>query len=188
MSYPVTLEIDYIQRRSRLTTFFRILLAIPLFIVGIVYAIGLVLAVIAAWFVLLFTARWPAGLYEFVAGVIRFTARITAYTFLAVDTYPPFGLGPDDAYPVRLHVAPPQASYSRLKVFFRGLYVIPAYVIAYILTLIAELLSIVSWLVIVVLGRQPAGLQNALVFCLTYITRTNALLYLLTETYPPFSA
>jgi hypothetical protein len=61
-------------------------------------------------------------------------------------------------------------------------------VVSYILTLVTELLGILAWLVIVVLGRQPAGLQNALVFCLTYTTRANALLYLVTETYPPFSA
>jgi hypothetical protein len=187
MSYPVTLAVDYVEKRSRLTTFFRFLLVIPLFIVGFFYAIGVLFAVIAAWFVLLFTGRWPAGLYDFVTGVLRFTARISAYTFLAVDKYPPFGLAPDAAYPVRLDVAPPLASYSRLKVLLRVFYVIPAYIISYILTLILELLALLSWLVIVVLGRQPAGLQNALVFCLAYTTRTNALIYLVTETYPPFA-
>lgn len=188
MSYPVVLEIDYVAKRSRLTTFFRFLLAIPLLIVGYVYAIGLCLVLIVAWFVLLFTARWPAGMYEFVGGVLRFGMRLNAYTMLAVDKYPPFGLAPDDSYPARVRIAPPQASYSRLKIFFRGLYVIPAYIIAYVLSIFLALLALVSWFVIVITGKQPQGLQDAIFFCLSYVTGTYALFYLLTETYPPFSS
>jgi hypothetical protein len=187
MSYPVTLEVDYVQRRSRLTTFLRILLAIPLVIVGLFYGIGLLIVVFIAWFALLFTARWPAGMYEFVAGVMRFTARYSAYIYLAADPYPPFGLAPDANYPVRLRIDPPLPRYSRLKVLFRAIYVIPAYVIAYLLTIAVELIAIASWFVIVVTGRQPEGLQNAIVFCLSYMTRVYALMYLITETYPPFT-
>ena len=187
MSYPVTVEIDYAERRSRLTTFFRLLLAIPLLIVGYVYILGLGLVTIAAWFVLLFTGRWPLGMYNFSAGVLRFTARLNAYMFLAADPYPPFGLAPDDAHPVRLKIDPPLPRYSRLKVFFRVIYVIPAYVVCYVLSILAVLASIASWFVIVITGRQPEGLQNAIAFCLTYTLRTYALMYLLTERYPPLS-
>ncbi|HEY5196673.1 MAG TPA: DUF4389 domain-containing protein [Solirubrobacteraceae bacterium] len=187
MSYPVALEVDYVDRRSRLTTFFRLLLVIPVAIVGYVYIIGLGLVTIAAWFVLLFTGRWPLGMYNFSAGALRFLARLNAYIFLAVDPYPPFGLAPDDAYPARLIVDGPLPSYSRLKVFFRVIYIIPAYIAAYVLAILAFLVGIASWIVIVVTGRQPEGLQNAIVFCLTYSIRVYALMYLLTETYPPFT-
>jgi hypothetical protein len=187
MSYPVTVEVDYIERRSRLTSFFRLLLAIPLVIAALVYGIGVLIAIVIAWFALLFTGRWPAGLYEFAAGVLRFTARYTGYVYLAVDPYPPFGLGPEPAYPLRVLIDPPQPSYSRLKVLLRIFYVIPPYVVAYVLTIVMELIAIVSWLVIVITGRQPQGLQNAIVFCLSYTVRTYALMYLLTETYPPFN-
>jgi hypothetical protein len=187
MSYPVALEVDYIDRRSRLTTFFRLLLAIPLFIVGYVYIIGLGLVTIVAWFALLFTGRWPLGMYNFSAGVLRFTARLNAYVYLAVDPYPPFGLAPNDAYPARLIVDGPLPAYSRLKVFFRVIYIIPAYIAAYVLGILAFLVAIASWFVIVVTGRQPEGLQNAIVFCLTYALRAYCLMYLLTETYPPFA-
>jgi hypothetical protein len=187
MSYPVALEIDYVDRRSRLTTFFRLLMVIPLFIVGYVYLIGLGLVAIAAWFVLLFTGRWPLGMYNFATGVLRFTARLNAYTFLTVDPYPPFGLAPNDAYPVRLVVDGPLPAYSRLKVFFRVIYVIPAYIAAEVLAILAFLAAFASWVVIVITGRQPEGLQNAIVFCLTYTMRAYALMYLVTETYPPFA-
>jgi hypothetical protein len=186
--YPVTLDVDYVEKRSRLTTFFRILMIIPLEIVAIFYVIGLFVVVFLAWFALLFTGRWPLGMYKFTVGVLRFIARFNAYFLLAVDRYPPFGLADDAAYPARLIVDGPLPAYSRLKVFFRFLYVIPAYIVAYVLSLLGFLVAIASWVVIVIMGRQPQGLQNAIVFCLTYQVRAYALIYLVTETYPPFAA
>ncbi|MCA1689761.1 MAG: DUF4389 domain-containing protein [Actinobacteria bacterium] len=187
MSYPIALELDYVAKRSRLSTFFRFILVFPLLFVGYVYAIGLFFVLIIAWFALLFTARWPVGLYEFVGGVLRFATRLNAYAMLAVDKYPPFGLKPDAGYPARVRLAPPAAKYSRLAIFFRFLYVLPAYVIAYILSIFAGLIAFVSWFVIVITGRQPAGLQNALFLCLNYITRATGLIYMLTDAYPPLS-
>jgi uncharacterized protein DUF4389 len=186
--YPVTLEVDYVEKRSRLTTFFRILMIIPLEIVAIFYLIGLFVVTFIAWFALLFTGRWPIGMYNYTVGVLRFVARFNGYHLLLADKYPPFGLADDPAHPVRLIVDPPLPAYSRLKVFFRFLYVIPAYIVAYVLTLLGLLVAIASWFVIVVMGRQPEGLQNAIVFCLTYQMRAYALIYLVTETYPPFAA
>ncbi len=164
------------------------LLAIPLMIAGFFYGLALTLVVLIAWFALLFTGRWPQGMYDFVAGALRFTARTNAYFLLAVDRYPPFGLAPDNAYPARLRMASPLDHYSRLKVLFRAIYVIPAYIAAYILGLVGYLIALASWVIIVVTGRQPAGLQNATVFCLSYTIRAYALMYLLTETYPPFDS
>jgi hypothetical protein len=186
MSYPVTLDVDYVERRSRLTTFFRIFLLIPLWFVGIFYGIGAFLVVLAAWFVLLVTGRWPAGMYEFMSGVLRFSARIGAYGLLLVDPYPPFGLGPEPGYPARLLIAPPLERYSRLKVLFRIFWALIPYLIAQILGYIIQLLAVVSWFVIVIIGRQPAPLQSAMLFCLSYTTRTYAFLALVTEDWPPF--
>ena len=54
------------------------------------------------------------------------------------------------------------------------------------LQIAAELTAIASWFAIVVTGKQPEGLQNALRFCVSYIVRAYGLLFLITETYPPF--
>src|SRR5580704_12785045 len=59
--YPVTFEADYAERRNRLTTFFRLIMAIPLAIVLYVYAIVAAVAVLIAWFAIVFTARYPRG-------------------------------------------------------------------------------------------------------------------------------
>jgi|SRR5271168_1943672 hypothetical protein len=91
MSYPVTFEADYVQPRSRLTAFFRLLLAIPLAIWFYIYALVAWIIVVIAWFAIVITGRYPEGLYEFVAGFTRFSARFTAYVALLDDRYPPFG-------------------------------------------------------------------------------------------------
>jgi hypothetical protein len=66
-------------------------LAIPHYIVLVVLAIAAVVAVVIAWFAILFTGRYPKGLFEFVVGVGRWALRVQAYAFLLVtDRYPPF--------------------------------------------------------------------------------------------------
>jgi hypothetical protein len=71
------------------------LLAIPHYIVLIFLWIGAVIAVIVAWFAILFTGRYPRGLFDFVLGVLRWGNRVTAYAFVLVtDRYPPFRLSP----------------------------------------------------------------------------------------------
>jgi hypothetical protein len=68
-------------------------LAIPHYIVLAFLWIGLVFAVIGAWFAILFTGRYPRGLFDYVVGVMRWGNRVIAYAFLLVtDQYPPFSL------------------------------------------------------------------------------------------------
>jgi hypothetical protein len=86
---------------------------------------------------------------------------------------------------VRVQIAPPLAHYSRLKVLFRPIYAILALVIRYALSIVLACVGLISWVVIVITGRQPATLQNALSFSLAYTIKADALIFLITETYPP---
>lgn len=186
MIYPVTLELDYGERRSRLTTFFRGLLALPHIIVLAVWGLAVYVVLVIAWFALLFTGRWPLGMYNFTAGFLRYLGRVSAYMYLGVDRYPAFNGDDDPSYPARVAIGPPLESYSRVKVFFRPIYAIGAIVIRYAMGIVLSFVTLASWFVIVVTGRQPAALQNAIFFALQYTLRSDALLFLLTETYPPF--
>jgi uncharacterized protein DUF4389 len=68
-------------------------LAIPHYIVLFFLGIGAVVAVVVAWFAIIFTGRYPQNLFRFVVGVLRWSNRVTSYAFLLVtDQYPPFQL------------------------------------------------------------------------------------------------
>ena len=90
----VHLEIDYptVERDlNRWLPFVKWFLAIPHYVVLVVLALMAVLAVVIAWFAILFTGRYPRGLFDFVVGVGRWGLRVQAYAFLLVtDRYPPF--------------------------------------------------------------------------------------------------
>jgi Domain of unknown function (DUF4389) len=185
MSYPVTFEADYAEKRSRTGAFFRLILAIPLAIWLYVYALVAYIAIVIAWFAIVITGRYPQGLYNFVAGFVRFIARFTAYTVLLCDPYPPFGGSPDPAYPVRMEFEPLD-HYSRLKTFFRIIIAIPIMILRYVMGILLELGAIAAWVVIVITGKLPRGLFDLMVLATSYTVRSDAYLALLTETYPPF--
>ncbi|MGD0455272.1 MAG: DUF4389 domain-containing protein [Solirubrobacteraceae bacterium] len=186
MSYPVTFEVDYAERRSRLTAFFRLILVIPLAIWLYLYGILAYIAIVIAWFAIVITGRYPKALFDFVAGFTRSLARVTAYAALLSDPYPPFGGGPDADYPVRMEFAGPLESYSRLKTFFRPLLAIPIVILRYVMNLLLEIGAFAAWVVIVITGKLPRGLFDVMVLANSYMARSDAYLFLLTETYPPF--
>ncbi len=186
MSYPVSFEVDYVERRSRLTAFFRLILVIPAAIWLYVYGILAYVAIVIAWFAIVITARYPKPLYDFVAGFTRSLARVTAYAALLSDPYPPFGAGPDSAYPVRMDFAGPLERYSRLKTLFRLLLAIPIAIMRYAMNILLEIGAIAAWVVVVITGKLPRGLFDVMVLANSYMARSDAYLFLLTETYPPF--
>jgi len=186
MSYPVTFEVEYLERRSRLTAFFRLLLAIPLVIWLYIYGLLASIAVVIAWLAIVFTARYPQALYDFVAGYVRLVARFTAYASLLCDPYPPFSGSDDDAYPVRMRFQGPLERYSRLKTFFRVILAIPIVILRYVMNLLLEAGAVAAWAVILITGKMPRGLFDLMVLANSYMARSDAYLLLLTETYPPF--
>jgi len=91
----VHLDLPYPDARqlNRWLPLVKWLLAIPHYIVLFFLVIGAVVAVIVAWFAILFTGRYPKGMFDFVQGVLRWGARVTGYALaLVTDRYPPFRL------------------------------------------------------------------------------------------------
>lgn len=92
-AYPASLELSPAPlRRDRVSVGFRIILALPH--IFAVWALGIAWAFtsIFAWFAILFTGRYPASLYDFAVGVLRWNIRLEAYLLLLRDEYPPFSL------------------------------------------------------------------------------------------------
>lgn len=183
--YPVSYEADYARERNRVTTFFRLILAIPWLIVGSIYTIAAFFTVFVSWFALLITGRYPQGLYNFGAGVLRYVVRTNAWVYLQTDPFPPFGFDADPTYPVRVQVAPRAEEQSRLKVFFRLILAIPLQFVALGVNYLHAGAGLVAWLAIVFRGYQPAGVHNALAFTNAWHARVIAYLMLLRDEYPP---
>lgn len=91
--YPASIEIvDPVGPRDRVTVAFRIILAIPQFIVLAFVMLGWCVTTIVAWFAIVLTGDYPEGLYGFGVGTLRWMLRVQAYLLLLVDDYPPFSL------------------------------------------------------------------------------------------------
>jgi len=91
--YPAAIDIvDPVGPRDRVTVFFRLILAIPHFIVLVFVLFAWCITTIIAWFAIVFTGTYPQGLYEFGVGSLRWLCRVQAYLLLLVDEYPPFSL------------------------------------------------------------------------------------------------
>lgn len=183
--YPVTYEADYLKDRNRLTAFFRLIVAIPWLIVATIYAIAGMVVVFIAWFAILFTGRFPQGMYNFVGGILRFTQRVNAFMYLQTDEWPPFGLSEEPGYPVRIGFAPPAAKQSRLKTLFRIILLVPVMVMSYMFSLLVQGITVISWFTIVFRGYQPAAIHNALAFAMSWTTRASAYSMLMRDEYPP---
>src|ERR671934_2472391 len=88
--HPIRLVVNDDLRRTRLTVFFRLILALPLIGWALLWSVIAVLAVIVNWFATLFTGRSPEGLHNFLATFLRYTTHVRAYLLLIADPYPRF--------------------------------------------------------------------------------------------------
>jgi ABC-type multidrug transport system permease subunit len=88
--YPIIFDAVYAEKMSRLSTFFRIILVIPQSFVLYFLAIAASVVTFFAWWVILFTGKFPKGMWDFMAGYMRWTTRVNGYSMLLTDKYPPF--------------------------------------------------------------------------------------------------
>ncbi len=184
-THPIRLIVNDDLQRTRLTVFFRLILAIPLLLWAVLWAVIAVLAYIVNWFATLFMGQSPEGLHNFLATFLRYTTHVRAYTLLVADPYPPF-TGKEGTYPIDLEVDPPQRQ-NRWTVFFRGILALPALLLSNILSQINQLLAVFSWFIALVTGRVPEGLRNFAALAMRIETQTYAYVLLLTSRYPSFN-
>jgi len=94
-SYPLLLEIPPADRQSRFRLFIRFFAIIPNQVVLQLVSIGALFTTFIAWWAILFTGRYPRGLFRFAVGVMRWQQRLFAYLFLLRDEYPPYSVRAD---------------------------------------------------------------------------------------------
>jgi hypothetical protein len=186
--YPISFDADpALEGRNRLTTFFRYIVSIPWLIVASIYGFVAEIAAVIAWFAIVFTGKYPQGIYDFNAGYLRMISRVNGFQYLLTDEWPPFGGDEAPDYPIRVGVAPPLDEYSRLKTGLRLIFGIPVYLLAIVQAVILGVCALIAWFVILFTGKVPDGLFNPMRSALAYLTRAAAYFLLITEDWPPFS-
>ena len=207
MPYPVTVAIEpLVVGRNRLTTAFRLILAIPHLILvggigfsvaagsgsrgtayggdtGLLGAVAWFLAIVS-WFTIVFAGHHIIGIRQFTLYYMRWRVRALAYLMLLEDQYPPFG---DAAYPALLTIEDPAGQRNRLTVLVRILLGIPHLIVLVFLIIAWWLTAVVAWLLILVTGEYPRGLYDFGVGVLRWLLRVQAYMLLMVDEYPPFS-
>ncbi|MXY69279.1 MAG: DUF4389 domain-containing protein [Acidobacteriia bacterium] len=203
--YAARLEVDYPQRLDRLTTLFRIVLAIPIvFIAALLSASGsetlkdasgetvtvagstIGSIIFATALMILFRKRYPRWWFDFLRELTRFHGRVFAYLALLTDHYP----STVDEQGVHLEIDYPDAEHdlNRWLPLIKWLLVLPHLVVLAFLGILAFASVIVAWFSILLTGRYPGSLFEFVVGVWRWGLRVYAYAFLLvTDQYPPFS-
>ena len=205
-SHPIRMVVHDDLRRSRLTVFFRLLLAIPhlIWLTIWTYATGYIVAPIA-WLLTLIMGRLPEPLWRYFSSYVRYSTHVFAYIFLAGNPFPGF-IGRAGSYPIDLEIDPP-GRQSRWKTLFRIILVLPAFYLTFVLFVfpvplveydeatdqyygiyipwgVLAVVALLAWFVCLALGRMSVGFRDLLAYTLRYGAQTWGYFYLLTDRYP----
>lgn len=205
---PVTVEGEIDPGLTRWMWLVKWFLAIPHYIVLAFLWTAFVLLTIGAFFAILFTGRYPRGIFDFNVGVMRWSWRVAFYanSAFATDRYPPFTLADVD-YPARLDVAYPGELSRGLVLVKWWLLAIPHYLIVGLFTSglvwytadvgagdqaleigggLIGLLTLIVGFALLFTGRYPRGLFDLVMGLNRWVMRVGAYAALMTDVYPPF--
>ena len=183
--YPLRYDVEYPEELSRWLIFVKWLLAFPHFI--ILYLLGIASSVVGfiAFFAILFTKRYPQGLFDFVVNVNRWNANVMAYLMLFRDEYPPFSWEPGE-YAVTYEVDYPE-EMNRWLPLVKWLLAIPHVIVLLLLFIAIYFVYIIAFFAILFTKRFPRGLFDFTVGVHRWNYRVSAFTALLRDEYPPFS-
>jgi hypothetical protein len=202
--YPLRISGELSPSLSRWLWLVKWLLAIPHFVVLLFLWIAFFGVSVVAFFAILFTGRYPRGLFEFNAGVLRWSWRVGFYSYsaLATDKYPPFTLKNVPDYPARIEVEYPESLSRGLVLVKWWLLAIPHYLVvgffvgaAWAATEsdwmwgsggLVGLLVLFAGIALLFTGRYPESLYDFVLGMNRWVFRVAAYAALMTDVYPPF--
>lgn len=181
--YPVQFNVDYPKSLGRLSTLFRLVLAIPMLI--IVYLLRYGILFLPTVLMILFRKKYPKWWFDWSLELARFNSRISAYIFLLRDEYP----STDEEQAVHLKIDYPNAkNLNRWLPLVKWLLAIPHYFVLAVLGIASLVSVVIAWFAIIFTGRYPRSLFDFIVGVNRWSNRVVAYSILLTtDKYPPFS-
>ena len=187
-AYPVTLTGELSIPPGRWQWLVKWLLAIPQYIVLYFLWIAFLFVWIISWFAILFTAKFPRGLFDFNVGVLRWTWRVGFYSYsaLGTDKYPPFSLQPDPNYPADLDVTYPERLSRGLIWIKWWLLAIPHLFIVEVFNDLICILALIIGIVLLFTGKYPNDLFKLMIGLNRWSYRVTAYVSLMRDEYPPF--
>ena len=195
--YPVSIRGELTQPPGRGWWLLKWLLALPHYIILIFLWLAFMVVTVIAFFAILFTERYPRGLFDFNVGVLRWTWRVGFYSYeaLGTDRYPPFTLESVD-YPADLQVEYPERLSRGLVLVKWWLLAIPHYIVVAFFqgggegeSQVPGLVNVLTFFAGVVLlftGKYPEGIFKLVIGMNRWSYRVAAYATLMTDHYPPF--
>ncbi len=199
--YPLSLSIDYPDGdRNRLTTFFRLFMLIPIWVILAFLGSSEISMEESDWgtysssgafvflplvLMILFRKKYPRWWFDWNLAMAKFSTRVFAYFALLMDEYP----STDEEQSVHLEIVYPDAqqNLNRWLPLVKWLLAIPHYIILFFLYIVALVLMIFAWFSILLAGRYPRDWFDWVVGVERYNLRVMAYAFLLTtDRYPPF--
>ena len=206
--HPVALSAALDPELSRWMWLVKWFLAIPHFIALVFLWLAFAVLTVVAGIAILFTGRYPEGIWRFNLGVLRWSWRVSFYASsggIGTDRYPPFSLGREPDYPAVLDIAYPEHLSRKLVLVKWWLLALPHYVIVALLVGgtfgwsgdrwrvdllggggLLGVLTVVTGVILLVTGRYPQSLFDLIVGFNRWIYRVIAYAALMTDRYPPF--
>ena len=181
-AHPVRLTISDDPRRSRLTIFFRLPLALPHLVWLLLWSIPVYVSSVVAWLWTLVAGELPAPLHRFYARFVRYSAHVVAFLYTAAGPFPGF-TGAPGSYPIDVEVDPREPQ-NRWRTAFRGLLALPALLVASAIAGAAQTAAIGAWFFSLFQARTPLGLRALMSWSLRYSAQLYAYGLFLTERYP----
>ena len=169
-------------KRSRLTVLVRSLLVLPHLIWITLYASVAFFVALANWIVTLIKGRSPQRMHRWLVRFLRYHVYVYSYLYLLANPYPPFH-GDQRSYRIDLQVEGPD-DQRRLVTAFRLVLAIPAFVLAWVLAQVLQVIAVLNWLIAIFIGRIPRGMEQLGLYCLRYQTQVYAYLLVVTDRYP----
>jgi hypothetical protein len=202
-AYPVGVEARLDEPLSRGLWLVKWFLAIPHYIVLAFLWLALAVTTVVAFFAILFTGRYPRGIFDFNVGVLRWTWRVTYYALAGIgtDRYPPFSLQAEPDYPATLEIPYPERLSRGLVLVKSWLLALPHLAVVAIFTGtfawswstgwvewpgLIGLLTLVAGVILLFRNRYPLDLHELLVGLLRWVYRVTAYVLLMRDEYPPF--